>query len=216
MAVGPRANPDWFNRALWSMLDQTFGGVEVIVILDGFDRLRFDCSQGRLRAYRQEHAGLAASLNRAACLARGQLYARMDADDIALPRRLERQVEAMRGLDVLGTWAHEYGTTNGVMRYPVGHADILAELPRRNPFCHSTILMRREMFWRVGGYEGGRGQDWRLWRRMAKAGASFGNVPEPLLYYRRHPGQASAGLTGRLAALRGRIRMLGVAEPQGR
>lgn len=198
------------------MLDQTLGGVEVIVILDGFDRLRFDCSQGRLRVYRQEHASLAVSLNRAACLARGQLYARMDADDIALPHRLERQVEAMRRVDVLGTWAHEYGTTNGVMRYPVGHDEIVAALRRRNPFCHPTTMFRREIFWRVGGYDGGRGQDWRLWRRMARAGARFGNVPEPLLYYRRHSGQASAGLTGRLAMWRGKLRRLGVAEPQGR
>ena len=215
MAVGPGARADWAAEALRSLLRQIAPpAMEVIIVLDGAP---FEITDepddwgpdagGLLRLVSQAHAGLAASLNRAACLAGGHLYARMDADDIAHPKRLARQVDALRslGVDVLGTWAHEYGVVNGLMRYPVGHTEILAAMPRHNPFCHPTVLMRREAFWRAGGYEGGPGQDWRLWRRMAAQGARFANLPEPLLYYRRHRGQVSAGWRGRAAAWSGRL-----------
>lgn len=218
MAVGPGARADWLWQALASLNGQNFQDFETVLVLDGWDSnceeigdlgLAFEAGRFGTRVIRQAHAGLAASLNRAACLAGAPLYARMDADDIADPRRLERQIAcgaiAMGGVDVLGTWAHEYGVTSGLLCYPIAHAEILAALPRHNPLCHPTVMMRREAFWRAGGYEGGPGQDWRLWRRMAAQGARFSNLPEPLLHYRRHAGQVSAGWRARAAAWSGRM-----------
>ena len=211
MAVGPGAGLRWLLDAVESVRAQSFQDWEMVIVLDG-------ARPGGLAGFRggqirdpvwQEHAGLAASLNRAAALARGQVYARMDADDVCHPDRLRRQVEAMDDVDVLGTWAHQIGTVSGVLRYPVGHAEIVAAMRRHNPLCHPTVMMRREAFWEAGGYDpewSGPGQDWILWARLARMGARFGNLPEPLLYYRRHAGQASAGLTGCLAAWGGRLR----------
>ena len=216
MAVGPGAGLRWLLDAVESVRAQSFRDWEMVIVFDG-------ARPGGIVGFRsgrddrirdpiwQEHAGLAASLNRAASLARGQVYARMDADDVCHPDRLRRQVEAMDDLDVLGTWAHQIGTVSGVLRYPVGHAEIVAAMRRRNPLCHSTVMMRREAFWTAGGYDPtwtGPGQDWDLWHRMARAGAQFATLPEPLLHYRRHGDQVSAGWRGRVAAWSGRLNPL--------
>src|SRR5688572_24039063 len=100
--------------ALRSILTQTYQNWELIVVDDGsIDRTPeiISCIQdSRVRFIREpsRNRGLAARLNQCVRLARGQYIARMDADDVAYPHRLERQVqflEAHRDIDLLGTGA---------------------------------------------------------------------------------------------------------------
>src|SRR5918996_2481069 len=98
----------YLDEAVTSILNQTFREFEFIVINDGStdDTVsildKYEKSDSRIRVYHQENQGMIAALNRGCRLARGKYIARMDADDISLPRRFERQLEFMEGHPQIG------------------------------------------------------------------------------------------------------------------
>src|SRR5437867_9556704 len=89
------------REAVESILGQTFQNFELLIVDDGSTdatpSILLEFTDPRLVRLRQDRAGLIAALNRGLDLARGEYIARMDADDIALPRRLERQVKFLDG-----------------------------------------------------------------------------------------------------------------------
>ena len=107
-------------RAIGSILDQTYREFEFLIIndgsTDGSEEVIRSYTDPRIRRFDHPNKGLAASLNRGILLSQGEYIARMDADDIALPTRLERQV---RFLDehpacvVVGTAAEVVGAAGG-------------------------------------------------------------------------------------------------------
>ena len=112
----------WITQAVASVLAQSAGDLELIVIDDGSADATPDLlaavRDGRLRVERQPRAGLTRSLNRALGLARAPLVARLDADDWALPERLERQrafLDAHADVGLLGTAAREVDTTGRLL-----------------------------------------------------------------------------------------------------
>jgi len=195
----------WLNEAIDSIVEQTFPGFELLAIDDGStdespeilnDRARRD---DRIRTLRQSSLGLSAALNYGLAEARGSLLARLDADDCAAPRRLERQIQVLSGnpdIGLLGSWAEridERGRPRGSLK-PETHPEKLAEiLTRSNPFVHSSIVFRIEIVRRLGGYraafEGA--EDYDLWLRMSEV-TRIANVAEPLVQYRRHRASVTA------------------------
>jgi glycosyltransferase involved in cell wall biosynthesis len=135
--------------------------------------------------------GLAATLNRGWRQARGELIARLDADDISLPDRLERQVRFLSenpGVAVLGTAAElidERGTSLGCARRPSDHEELASRIFREVPLIHPSVMLRRSFYEALGGYDERlrRGQDYDLWLRGYKQ-YRFHNLPEPLIRYR--------------------------------
>jgi len=134
---------------------------------------------------------LAASLNigwRQAC---GELIARMDADDISLPERLERQVEFMQAhpdVAVLGTGAElvdEAGQSLGIAFRPAEHAVLAAKIYKECPFIHPSVMIRRSFLEALGGYDERRSgaEDYDLWLR-AYTRFRFHNLQEALVRYR--------------------------------
>lgn len=197
-----RNGAPWVREAVESVLSQTAPDLELIVIDDGsadataalLDAVR----DARLRVEHRPPAGLAAALNRAVDLARAPLLARLDADDVALPERLARQrrfLESRPDVGLCGTGAREVdaaGREVAVVTPPADDAAIRRALIRRNPFVHSSVLMRRRALEAAGGYDPhwAVAQDYDLWMRMSRV-TRLGNLPEPLVIRRLLPGRVS-------------------------
>lgn len=185
----------WVAEAVASILDQTDGDWELVVIDDGSTDATPDLlacvRDARVRVHRQARTGLTRALNRALGLARAELIARLDADDRALPERLARQrafLAARPEVGVLGTGAREVDGTGRevrLVRPPTEDAAIRRALIRANPFVHSSVMARRALVERAGGYDERLpvAQDYGLWMRLA-ALTRLANLGEPLVVRR--------------------------------
>ncbi len=153
----------------------------------------------RLVVLRNEtRLGLAGSLNSGFAAARARYVARLDADDIAMPERLERQLDAMQRLElgVLGTSALELdadGRPGRLHHMPAGDLDVRWQLLYSSPFFHPSVLVDRTALERGRlryDPEFDESEDYDLWSRLL-ATSRGGNLRQPLLLKRRHPGQAT-------------------------
>ena len=188
------------REAVESVLRQTMDDLELIVIDDGSadetPAILGSFRDPRLRVERRARAGLTRALGAALELARAPLVARLDADDVALPERFERQrafLDAHPDIGLLGTGAREVdaeGRELAVIRPPTDDAAIRCALIRRNPFVHSSVMMRRAIVERVGGYDPAFpvAQDYDLWMRMSRV-TRMANLPQPLVVRRLLPGR---------------------------
>ncbi len=149
------------------------------------------------------------AFNSSACVpaaehASGDLLARMDADDIAAPARIERQVallESVPAMAACGTliqYIPPEAVRNGARRYArwingvVSHEDIRRDLFVECPLPHPTLVVRRAAYERVGRYQHvSWPEDYDLLLRLAEAGYRLGKVPEQLLAWREGPDRLS-------------------------
>ncbi len=191
------------GRAIESILAQTFGGFELVLINDGSKDntgQKVSCyKDSRIRFFQQENSGLGAALNRGVLLSRGEYIARMDADDISLPNRLEMQVEALeRDPDcaLLGAACYvvdSHGKVKFVMRHPTSEVGIRWLGLFDSPFVHSTVIFRRTAAIEAGLYSSAREyyvEDFDLWSRVMRR-HRVGNLSEPLVCYHDNPGGIS-------------------------
>lgn len=193
------------KEAINSILNQTYKNKEMIVVDDGSDdqnTVEVLTSFGdKIKYYRlTENSGVAAALNFGLEHVSGEFIARMDADDVAMPERLQKQIKFFEDhpdIDVLGTECEvidENGEIAGKM--PLGYysdSEIKAKLIFENSLIHPTIMMRRALIdsgWRYD--KAYYAEDLDLWTRMASKGIKFANLSDPLLRYRRCSGQMSA------------------------
>jgi glycosyltransferase involved in cell wall biosynthesis len=191
------------REAVESVLRQTMDDLELIVIDDGSadetPAILGSFRDPRLRVERRARTGLTGALGAALELARAPLVARLDADDVALPERFERQrafLDAHPDIGLLGTGAREVdaaGRELAVVRPPTDDAAIRCALIRHNPFVHSSVMMRRAIVERVGGYDPAFpvAQDYDLWMRMSRV-TRMANLPQPLVVRRLLPERISA------------------------
>lgn len=198
------------REAIESILGQTFADFELILVEDGstdrtLDILR-NYARRDLRVVLLENGsnqGLVYSLNRGLSLARGKYIARMDADDISLPDRLQRQVEYMEShpeVGVLGTNI-AYIDDNGHLMYGGRPKDKRPESPKviewllmwRCCIYHPTVMIRRAILEHTGfiydpTFEPA--EDRELWVRLSKH-TVIAKLPEVLLHYRISAGSIS-------------------------
>jgi hypothetical protein len=179
----------WLDAAVESILGQSFRDFEFVILDDGStdgsgDRLRDWASRdARIRLVRSEkRLGAAGSSNRVVEHARAPLIARMDADDIAHPERLARQMALMvaePGVVLVGS-LFDVIDADGRMARGADWSRLLRPSPFA-PFCHPTILFRRHAFDKVGGYRAGaqRWEDVDLYLRLSRLGV-VAVIPEPL------------------------------------
>lgn len=190
------------REAVESVLRQTMDDLELIVIddgsADGTPAILRSFRDPRLRVERRARGGLTVALKAAFELARAPLVARLDGDDTALPERFERQrafLDAHPDIGLLGTATREIDASGheiAIVRPPTDDAAIRAALIRRNPFVHSSVMMRRAAAELAGGYDGAFpvAQDYDLWMRMSRV-TRMANLPEPLVVRRILPGRIS-------------------------
>lgn len=204
--VIPVYNGEQFiEEALESVFAQTFEDFEVVVINDGST----DQTEARLAKYRhqidyikQENIGLAATRGRAVELARGSLIASLDADDVWLPRKLERQVQAAQehpecGIittDVLSFLNGQVVTPSLKEWYGPASGNALENLLFANWIPPSAAMVRRECFDQVKTFSvppPAYGEDWLMWMQIAaKYPVHF--VDEVLVRRRVHPASMSS------------------------
>ncbi|HVN40476.1 MAG TPA: glycosyltransferase [Myxococcota bacterium] len=188
--------------AIESILGQSFRDFELLVIDDGSSDGSADvvaaCHDPRVRCVRNDrNLGVAASLNRGLELARGEIVARMDADDTSLPERLRRQVEFLDAnpeIGACGAWTVTTGRREGVrIEYPTRAEDVRCGLIFDPTLAHPTVCLRRAWFERSGlRYDEGyvHAEDYDLWCR-ASACFPLANLGEVLLRYRVHDASVS-------------------------
>lgn len=188
------------GRAVRTVLEQTFRDFELIVVDDGSEddtvREVLAAANGdtRLRVIEIPHGGIVRALGAGIAAARGELIARMDADDEMRPQRLEAQVALLArrpDVGVAGCLVEFGGDRDDACGYAL-HVDWLNALREpdeialnrfiESPVAHPSVTFRRELIDRHGGYvESDEPEDYELWLRWMHAGVRFAKVPEVLL-----------------------------------
>lgn len=206
----------YVREAVRSILSQSFTNFELILINDGsLDGTltileEFRQLDQRIILISQENKGLVASLNDGIKLARGKWIARMDADDIALQQRFERQLEWLErtGADIAGSWIQLFGTADKrILKHSQTDEAIKMELLFGSPFAHPTVMMRAELVKKLHyDHAWEKAEDYDLWERAARAGWKMTNVPEVLLLYRQHETQISTASSSKQHQLSQMIR----------
>ena len=193
------------ERAMKSILDQSFSDFELIVMNDGSTDgteakiLSFD--DDRIRYHRLDHAGLTKALNFGLFQAKAEVIVRHDSDDWSESDRFAKQVVSLDDhaeVALVSSWHNVVDIEGNYLgQKPTADDDegLKRMLRRRNPFCHGTVAMRKSVLESVGGYNENLlfSQDYDLWLRMAKAGAKFSCIPEPLYNYSITPESIAKG-----------------------
>ena len=193
---------NYLKESVESIIAQTFTDFECIIIQDNPGRDDVEpfiqgFNDPRFKVYKNEkNLGLALSMNRAAGFASANVFARMDADDIADPRKLELGYDAIskKNADVVFS-NYEFIDGNSKIiedRYKRVFKDgyVVSEdiAMTPNQIHHPTVMMRKSVFEKVGGYRNFPcAQDSDLWLRLQENGAVFYSIAQPLLLYRINP-----------------------------
>ena len=188
------------DKAINSILGQTFTDFELIIINDGST----DGTQELLRSYfdpriqviNQANLGLPKALNEGIKASRGIYLARQDADDISLSERFEKQVSFLDehpSYGLVGSWSQIMTPTGPTSRqhlHPTSNGQIQVQLLMNNQFVHSSVMMRASCLNITGPYsedpEHFPPEDYDLWLKFAK-NFRVANLPEALLHYMEIP-----------------------------
>jgi glycosyltransferase involved in cell wall biosynthesis len=197
----PLYNAEKFLRkSVESLLYQTFTDLEILAINDGSNdtsvQILESFGDSRIKIINNEiNRGLIYSLNRGLNLAAGDYIARMDADDISFPQRIERQVaylEANPEIDIVSSDMVVIDENNRQLFRPFVPVTnpILMQwmLLRRNMLYHPTVMIRRNRFLNDELFydpEALFAEDYELWLRLSRS-KKLVNQDEVLLQYRRH------------------------------
>jgi glycosyltransferase involved in cell wall biosynthesis len=138
----------------------------------------------------EDNLGLGPALDLGLAACDHEIVARMDADDVSLPTRFERQLPVLEaGADIVGSGLLEFGSSVdevvGRRTPPTDPAEIRRVMRFRDPFNHPTVVYRRSAVQAAGGYtDMALMEDYLLFARMVDGGARPANLAEPLVCYR--------------------------------
>jgi glycosyltransferase involved in cell wall biosynthesis len=193
----------YLKEAIDSILNQTYTDFEFIIINDcsedNTEKIILEYKDERIVYLKNEfNMGISRTLNRGIEISKGEYIARMDADDISLPNRFEKQVAYMdefKMVGVLGTGIIIFG--EGIEEIPYSFASDMqqakADLFFNSSLAHPTVMIRKKVLL-VNNlayeeeYEGL--EDFVLWWRISKF-AEVNSLEEKLLYYRKHLSQVT-------------------------
>jgi glycosyltransferase involved in cell wall biosynthesis len=203
------------SEAVESILTQTFTNFELIIIDDGSTDntlallRRYEALDSRIILISSENRGLVPSLNKAIDLARGEWFARMDHDDIAMPQRFEKQLQQLKKskADICGTWIKYFGDRNRhtLQCYESDDA-IKVDMLFNSPFAHPSVMMRTSFLKELKYDEScEKAEDYDLWVRAVQSNWKMTNVPEVLLKYRIHAAQTTQVAASHMSQTRKRI-----------
>lgn len=214
MSVYSKETPQNLDESLSSIERQTVQPKEVVIVLDGpvSDRLHgvindhthFWKTPIRV-VYLEKNLGLGSALKEGAKHIKQPWIARMDSDDICVPRRFEIQTDYIvqhPTIDVFGGQIDEFShsTKNliGKREVPVDSSKLLRFAKYRSPLNHPTVFIRRSALDLVGGYrDRPRMEDYDLWIRLIVQGFHMGNINQVLVHMR-----ADGGLVKRRGGLK--------------
>ena len=182
-------------KSIESIKNQTFSDFEFLIIIDDPQReslkSALESMDSRIRVYvNEENIGLALSMNKAASLSAGKYLARMDADDISLIERFEKEVCILDSnrFDFVCTGytlINEDDIEIGVFSPHYSDEEVVKLLPYDNTIHHPTVMFSKRVFDKVGGYRNFPcSQDYDLWLRMVEHGVKVHYIDEVLFKYR--------------------------------
>lgn len=195
MSVYQKEHPDHFRDAIQSMVNQSIPPKEFVLICDGPLTPALDavieafCLEYPewFRVIRlAQNVGLGAALNRGITECQCEYIARMDADDIAPPDRMEKQLQAFSmhpEVSVIGGQIAEFETDpDQITEYrivPQTHEKIIRQMKFSNPINHVTTVYKKSDILAAGNYPDHPGfEDYHLWINLACEGKRFYNLPE--------------------------------------
>lgn len=201
MSIYKNDRLEFVKLAVESILVQTYKSFDFYIQYDGpirpeVDEYLFSLNDDRVKIQcRAENLGLAQSLNDLLSIVMSQDYeyiARMDADDISLLERFEKQLSYFKAhpeVECLGTWAIEitsHGDEYFRKQMPQAHEECLNLFRKRDPMIHPTVMFRRSYIEKAGLYvlDTFFGEDTMMWAQGFAAGCKLGNVPEYLFKFR--------------------------------
>lgn len=196
-----KENPLYLKKALESIWDdQTLKPKQIIIIEDG---PLTDALYSEIQSWKdylgdtldvtsfKTNVGLGIALKKGIDLAKYDLIARMDADDIAHPSRFQMQIDFMiqnPHISVCGSSVTEFINEGELLlerQVPENHSEIVQYSKRRNPLNHPTVVFRKATLNQLGSYEDMRAfEDYFLWLKLLKGGALFSNLALPLVNMR--------------------------------
>lgn len=188
------------RNAIESILNQTYRNIEFLIVLDNPEN---NGIFNILNEYREKdkrikliintkNIGLAESLNVAIKYARGEYIARMDADDISVPNRIEKQVSFLEENDYYHVVASDRfdidengNTLPARYKVPKDFKQLKRVLKYGNAIVHPTVVIRKDVLTAIGCYRNFQAsQDYDLWLRIISNGYKIYIMDEKLLYYR--------------------------------
>lgn len=198
------------HEAIESILNQTFMNFELIIVDDGSTDNSIEIVKGfndpRILLTSNQHNYIDA-LNTGLLKARGKYIARMDADDVMLPERLELQYDYMEthpDVDVCGSWTRiiydkdsedNEESDDRIIKSASLHDDISLTLLMGNALSNPSTIIRRESLLKHGilyKKDYPYAEDYKMWIDFAKADCRFANIPQVLLAYRLHDSQVTS------------------------
>lgn len=201
MSVYHKEKPDYLELSIKSMLNQTIKPDEIVIVKDGpltkeLDDIINKCASKNKKIFTivqlEKNMGLGLALNEGLKVARNELVARMDSDDICKPNRCEKQLEQFekdRDLVICGSNIDEF---NGDIDNITGHRVVPEKIEeiynfskRRSAFNHPTVMYKKSKVLDNNGYSNlRRNQDVDLFGRMIFAGCKAYNIQDSLLWFR--------------------------------
>jgi len=197
--VMPVFNAERFlSQAIESILRQSWTDFEFIIINDGssdssLEIIRRYAEDNRIVVISRENRGLIYSLNEGIGIARGEYIARMDADDVSLPERLEKQLSYMKAnnLEICGCHyflINEHDAYVDSFIVPLSKESFFRFLSITTPFAHPSVMIKKSVLTDYGLAYGKtdfiHAEDYALWIELWKQGVVFGNVDDFLFKYR--------------------------------
>ena len=183
-------------QSIESILSQTYHDFEFIIINDGSNDGTHEIlneylnKDQRINVINKKNGGIAAALNDGILNSRGKYIARMDADDISLPMRLETQLKFMEDnpdIGVSGAWIEKFGDNykNHILKYPTNDAFSKVKLLFSVSFAHPTVMMQSQLLKNNQlKYNENYGiEDYKFWLDLAQF-TNFASIPVVLLKYR--------------------------------
>ena len=195
MATYHGESPNFLRDCLVSIQDQTLPPDEIVIVEDGplgeeLDNVIRQFWQLPIKLIRYEgKAKLGGALRLGVEHCSYSIVARMDSDDIAVPHRLEKQLEFLQksGADIIGAAIEEFDSTIGDLgNIRCGCAEVTTAIASKaNPLCHMTVMFKKQVVIDCGNYISLEGfEDWYLWLRALKRGALIMNLDDVLVHAR--------------------------------
>lgn len=196
------------EQAVRSIMEQTYQNLEIICIndcsKDSTAEILQKLSKEDNRIFyieNETNLKLPKTLNKGISLAKGEYIARMDADDIALPEKLEKQIKYLLSnneIDILGSNSQhidEHGNLKTYRTYmPLTHTKIVQQMAFKCSLIHPSIIAKKSFFSDLNGFNENLSyaEDYELWINAIINGKKMGNLSEVLLYYRVHNNQMTS------------------------
>lgn len=194
-------NKKWVEEAIQSVFNQTWKNLEILVFDDGstdgsseiLESLKLQDSRLKIFGDGKNH-GIVYALNYMLTVARGEYIARMDSDDVCKHDRIEKQVSFLirNQYDACGSWFTEIGSgPSQIVKWPHNELALKATMLFQNTILHPTFITHRKVYEQFQYRESYQlAEDYDLFIRIMSK-FRIVNIPESLLYYRRHIGQAT-------------------------